>query len=267
MNKALIIVVLLSLSLVSSAFSQTTETITLTTYYPSPIGIYNQLVTNTLGVGDNVGSDGINSADAPDPATNPGDVWIAGNVGIGTTTPHGPLEIDSTTSGFIPPRMTTTQRDNIDAGSLIDGMMLYNTTTGQLEIYSTSGGWQPVGRSAYVHLGTKIFSTAAGDGLAPTSFTDMDLSSMVLNNPTIVVIKVDTQQNDVLRTLHFRTNGETKQIGFGGAVATHSGAGISGLQTSDSIGYIMVETDASGIIEWRSWFAGTKAEITLLGYF
>jgi len=68
------------------------ESITITTYYPSPYGVYNQMVTNTLGVGDNDGDTDLDSDDAPDPSINPGEVWIAGNVGIGTTNPGRILE-------------------------------------------------------------------------------------------------------------------------------------------------------------------------------
>ena len=49
-----------------SCFAQ--ETITLSTYYPSPFGLYQRLVTSTLGVGDVDGIDGITAADAPDPS-------------------------------------------------------------------------------------------------------------------------------------------------------------------------------------------------------
>ena len=44
-------------------------------------------------------------------------------------TPKAALEVVSTTSGFIPPKMTTTQRDAIVSAP--DGSMIYNTTTGK----------------------------------------------------------------------------------------------------------------------------------------
>ena len=48
------------------------------------------------------------------------------------------LELKSTTSGFLPPRMTGTQRDAI--GSPIDGLILFNSTTGKLQVRS-GGAW------------------------------------------------------------------------------------------------------------------------------
>ena len=47
-------------------------------------------------------------------------------VGIGTTNPQAALDVESTTQGFLPPRMTTTQRNAI---SPVAGLTLFNTTT------------------------------------------------------------------------------------------------------------------------------------------
>lgn len=61
-------------------------------------------------------------------------------VGIGTTTPDvsAALDLTSTTQGFLPPRLTTVQRDNI--ASSATGLVIYNTTTNALE-YKTASGW------------------------------------------------------------------------------------------------------------------------------
>ena len=63
---------------------------------------------------------------------------IAQNVGIGTTTPAGSavLDLNSTTKGFLPPRMTTAQRDAI--ASPATGLIIFNTTTNSLEIRNSS---------------------------------------------------------------------------------------------------------------------------------
>jgi hypothetical protein len=59
-----------------------------------------------------------------------------GSVGMGISTPSSKakLEISSTTQGFLPPRMTTTQRDAIT--SVPAGLMVYNTTTNKLNVYN-----------------------------------------------------------------------------------------------------------------------------------
>lgn len=50
------------------------------------------------------------------------------------------LDVASTTKAFLPPRMTTTQRDAI--GSPLAGMMVYNTTTAKLNVYTTA--WEEI---------------------------------------------------------------------------------------------------------------------------
>jgi hypothetical protein len=61
-----------------------------------------------------------------------------GQVLIGTTSGNASakLQIDSTTQGFLPPRMTTTQRDAIAVPAT--GLIIYNTTTNKAQCYSGS---------------------------------------------------------------------------------------------------------------------------------
>ena len=65
----------------------------------------------------------------------------AGNVGIGVSPVNSAiLQIDSTTKGFLPPRMTNTQRTSISSPAI--GLIVYCTdTTEGLYVYK-SGGWQ-----------------------------------------------------------------------------------------------------------------------------
>jgi len=74
--------------------------------------------------------------------------WLVAGAGgqglrIGTSN-AGPdnsakLEVDSTTQGFLPPRMTTTERDAISSPAA--GLMVYNTTTNKAQCYNGTG-WQ-----------------------------------------------------------------------------------------------------------------------------
>src|SRR4030067_340940 len=49
----------------------------------------------------------------------------AGDVGIGTSSPQGALDVSSTTGALIVPRITTAQRDALTA---VNGMLIYHTT-------------------------------------------------------------------------------------------------------------------------------------------
>lgn len=59
---------------------QPEESISITTYYPSPYGAYNELQTNKMAIGDTNKDGKLSSADQP---ANNGELLVAGNVGIG----------------------------------------------------------------------------------------------------------------------------------------------------------------------------------------
>ncbi|HUS01004.1 MAG TPA: hypothetical protein VMY77_04720, partial [Chitinophagaceae bacterium] len=69
-----------------------------------------------------------------------------GQMGVSNTsiTPNASsiLELRSTTAGFLPPRMTTAERDAI--ASPATGLVIYNTTTNLLNFYNGSS-WQITG--------------------------------------------------------------------------------------------------------------------------
>lgn len=79
--------------------------------------------------------------------------WVIGST---TITASAALALDSTTRGFLPPRMTTTQRDAI--ASPATGLIIHNTTTDRIES-KTSTGWAALGASS----GMSNPMTAAGD--------------------------------------------------------------------------------------------------------
>jgi hypothetical protein len=67
-------------------------------------------------------------------------ITSGGIVAVGTNSPSAAarLDVSSTTAGFLPPRMTTTQRDAISSPP--NGLMLYNSTTDKLQVRA-AGAW------------------------------------------------------------------------------------------------------------------------------
>lgn len=54
------------------------------------------------------------------------------------------LDVRSSDKGFLMPRMTTTQRDAMPA--IADGLMIYNTSIAEIQVYRGLAGWQTASR-------------------------------------------------------------------------------------------------------------------------
>jgi hypothetical protein len=69
-------------------------------------------------------------------------IQSSGNVGIGTLTPvsTAALDVSSTTQGFLPPRMTTGQKNAIATPAA--GLMVYDTTLNKLCVFTTA--WETI---------------------------------------------------------------------------------------------------------------------------
>ncbi len=73
-----------------------------------------------------------------------------GDVGIGNSSPNAnaALDVESTTKGFLPPRMDDTERDDITSPET--GLTIYNTSSNCLEYYDGTVWFNPcVGRSPW----------------------------------------------------------------------------------------------------------------------
>lgn len=69
--------------------------------------------------------------------------YVVGPFGVGTNGPNSKaiLTVSSTTLGFLPPRMTTTQRDAITSPT--EGLVVYNSTTHTLDFYNGTA-WKQI---------------------------------------------------------------------------------------------------------------------------
>lgn len=101
------------------------------------------------------------------------------NLGLGTNTPNTTsiLDLTSSTKGFLPPRMTTVQRDAITSPAT--GLVVYNTTTNVLNVYNGTI-WDVVGSGAsgsdYTNLTptpVTVGGIAAGSTFSAQTLEDM----------------------------------------------------------------------------------------------
>lgn len=106
-----------------------------------------------------------------------------GEVGLGTTTPAAKLDIQSTTQGFLPPRMTTLQRDAIVTP--VAGLMIFNTTTAEMNFYNGTTWRSMVSGFSVRRVATVLQSNITLGGQTPT--WDYPLANLPANTKAIVV--------------------------------------------------------------------------------
>jgi hypothetical protein len=103
-----------------------------------------------------------------------GVVYRAGSVGIGaTTTPNAnaQLDVNSTTKGFLPPRMTSTQRNSITSPA---GMIVYNSSDNRLDVLQNTTWRSLASLDGTESLTNKTLLTptiTSGDGQYPNSLS------------------------------------------------------------------------------------------------
>jgi hypothetical protein len=102
-----------------------------------PLNTYNQGLQVSSPATDTIPAFDVlaNSQSAPHSAFK---VLSNGNIGIGNAAPAAVLDVTSTTSGVLLPRVTETQRDGFATPA--NGMIIYNTTTDKFQGYA-AGAW------------------------------------------------------------------------------------------------------------------------------
>ncbi len=111
-------------------------------------------------------------------ATSGISLTLLGAVGINAPTPatSAQLEVRSTVRGFLPPRMTTTERDAI--ASPATGLVIYNTTTNRLSTWD-GGAWnEPVIDSYQPPTQTFGFTGAPQTYVVPVGVTQLAVTAI-----------------------------------------------------------------------------------------
>lgn len=193
----------------SSFSAMAQESVTISTYYPAPMGIFNQLlVTNRMAVGDVNGDGVVNDLDlARDAAGNAinGALTVATSLGIGTVSPQGELHIRST------------DNNNGNANIILEGENPANgASTGSWNIFSAGGtpGVSPAGNLNFVSTTSAgatstpmtIEQGAPNDSLYVASNGNIGLGT---NNPRT---RLDVQGGIQVGDANFACNAQTRGV-------------------------------------------------------
>jgi len=159
-----------------------------------------------------------------------------GGIGIGVTSPNPSalLTLNSTTKGFLPPRMTEGQRDAI--ASPATGLVVYNTDDNALN-YWDGDSWEAVG-------------TGAGVGGSSVYFQGTRTETQSVGNSVWTSIIYSTQASEAGGDVYDTGTGEftAPSDGFYQFNASVSGAWI----TTTSLFTMYVRTTGGAVICWAT---------------
>ena len=206
-----------------------------------------------------------------------------GNFGFGIAAPaaSAKLDVTSTTSGFLPPRMTTAQRDAI--ASPVPGLMVFNSSTQTIDYYSLYG-WSSL--KVVIAGGNKLLGGTA-DETTPSIQKTTDGGYIVAGTST------SSANGDVTGTNHGQSDiwiakvnsagslswnkllgGDFSEYAFSIQQTTDGGYIVAGTSTSSANGdvtgtnhsagdadYWIIKLDGTGNIVWNKLLGGSLTEL------
>ena len=196
--------------------------------------------------------------------------YTDGNVGIGTNDPKAALDVASTTSGFLMPRMTTVERAAITVSADQTGMQVYDTTTGSVWLYDGTAWVEAASLGAVATLidpdaDTKIeVETTADDDTIRFTVAGTEIVQM---NKDGIVVELERSANSSGTGYY---HGEHKTITRSG---TDNETGTKGLRrlvkkTGNFNSLVLYGVDSETILEGggtTSWVAGNISRMKFLG--
>lgn len=164
--------------------------------------------------------------------------------------------LDNDHTQYILKALLTTLGDVMVRGAAVPERLGVGSEGDVLTIVSGVPTWAAAGAGATVAFpSTEVFD---GSGNCPNTWTDLDLSGVVGSNQALVFLRIYYDTNDAYAT-YFRKNGET--INFDVSRGPNQCA-----PDPEEGGYIVIVTDASGIVEWKCGAAVTGITVTVEAY-
>lgn len=102
-------------------------------------------------------------------------------------TPKAALEVVSTNSGVLLPKLTTAQRDSIASGDKHNGLLLYNTDSSQFQYYDGSF-WRSISDNISVGTNSSVQSLSDASGSVSWNLSNGANSNVTLNSDAAVTI-------------------------------------------------------------------------------
>lgn len=151
----------------------------------------------------------------------------------------------------------------------------FATGTKHIKVIGTSTSGGSTGGSGGGSGGSWVSVTPADGSFITTDvtlnaseWTDMDVSSIVGTEDTLALTYWTQGTADNFRTVAIRRTGDNHAAtGYGGTIATHSGAGATAAQISHGNGAYILAPITAGHFEVYSEFAGGNWTGAIVGYF
>lgn len=213
---------------------------------------------------------------------------LTAQVGIGTASPNASavLDLNAADKGFLPPRLTTEQRNNI--ANPPSGLTIYNITSNCLEFYRTMSWWNVCsGRDAtLVPTVQKLIGGSGNDIMVSmevvpaddsyilagyANMTNGDLSGLTNNGgQDFWIAKTNATGQLLWQKMYggssFDQASSIKPTADGGYIvvgttSSPSGSGTLTGTVSNGVDEILVmKLDASGNVEWQKMLGGSAYE-------
>jgi hypothetical protein len=165
----------------------------------------------------------------------------AQNVGIGTASPHtsAALQVSSTTRGFLPPRLTSTQRTGI--ATPLAGLMVYDTDAERMYVYQ-DGTWRfLLNNEVWAYNATSVYQASLNVGIGNASPSEkLHVTGNIRLTGEVMTTGAGMTINNATGTLTFQSAATDK--GF----VQLSGDNLRlGTHSSNTAGKVVIRTGGS----------------------